>query len=90
MIGCAIMYRKELLDLAWVRCRMCVVALLGVFIHHNQSALHTSSIAVLRRDLCDWYRVGRISGHGRCAGRRLRSKSGVPGVSFSLLPFTSR
>lgn len=65
-------------------------ALVGAFIHLAQSALHVSSIVVLGRNLRDWYRMDRIAGQGRCAGRGLRSKSGVPGVSFSLLPFTSR
>ena len=55
-----------------------------------QSALRTSSVAVLGGYLCDRNWVSCISGHGGCAGGRLRSKSGVPEVSFSLLAFTSR
>ena len=87
LIGRAEVFRTYLLDPTLACCHRYVGDAFGSY---GGLALHRSCVIVLRRDLCDWQWVGCISGHGCYAGRRLRSQSGVPGVSFSLFAFTSR
>lgn len=87
LIGRAEVYRNCFLNPTLACCLRYVGDAFG---NYGGSALHRSCVIVLGRDLCDWKWVGCISDHGCCAGGRLRSQSGVPGVSFSLFAFTSR